>query len=1604
MSKQNQWERKLLDLSLRNNLLNLRAVKNLVPLIQFDLAGLENRLYEGSEFVISTAGDFLAAKFPDEINFSNLHLVEKNENLLDAKKLFAPMSEQSLKVSLTSLYRTSRSSIEESGTNTLYLAMGLLEWFDPKAADKIRYAPLILIPMEIVRQSVATGYKIRQRDEDAMINTTLVEFLKQDFGIRIEGLDPLPTDDNGLDIAQIFSIFEQAISIQPSWKILQSAYLGIFSFSQYVMWNDLRNRSEELAQNKIVRSLMDSRLAWEAESMQIPAQVHYPQGLVPISADASQLFAIQSASEGKSFVLHGPPGTGKSQTITGIIADALAQGKTVLFASEKMAALSVVQNRMAKLGLGDFCLELHSSKSKKKDVLSQLLRATERVSHHNPQEYLDLLAQNESLKQSLDRYVQALHQIRASGYSLYQMLAQYENNKNFADISMEEEYVDSITIAQLQEDLATIGELAGLAQSLGNLREDPLRFVGATEFDPSVKVAVIAPAEEYRSATANLSVVIRPFLEKIGNKVISHNDLLQQMNLLHAISVWNLIPSELKTLHLDQTDELRQIATLGMDTEDKKEKILSRWKESLFEDSGELLLEEWRDIQAKGFLTRVFSEKKVVQRLSVHARGNLRKEKIEEELLALCDYQKDLIDLKTRVKNLSALNFTENMNWQKLSSDAENLAVCLQMFEQFPQATEAKIDPQEISSIQNAFELFENKKAVLDQLLSLRELVCEDYFAAQIELCNSLKQRGDYIREWTRLNAKIHALSMRKIPAMAQSVFTLEHTQLEGSFKKSIFSKLIHQTLAEDAVLSDFSGAEFDVKVSQLKSLDKEFKEVCKSEIFYRLAMRVPDFTKEASQSSELGILQRALRSGGRGVSIRKLFQQIPTLLPRLCPCMLMSPISCAQYLDAGGNYFDLVIFDEASQLPTAKAVGVLARGKEAIIVGDPKQMPPTSFFGTDNIDEENLENEDLESILDDALALSMPQTHLLWHYRSRHESLIAFSNHEFYESKLYTFPSSDDGAKMVRFVASDGIFDRGNTRTNRIEAQKIVDEVFSRWQNSSKQQESIGIVTFNIAQQNLIEDLLEEMFAKYPEFDTWATQAEEPLFVKNLENVQGDERDVIFFSIGFGPDTEGKIYMNFGPLNQEGGWRRLNVAITRSRKEMVIFSSLSHENIDLSKTQSAGVAALRSFLEFAKTGQIKGVPSQGKAYGVLLSVSDFLQQNGYESVANLGQSKFKIDLAVIDPSNPEKYLLGILTDGGSYKEAKTTTDRELSSFSVLSGLGWNLHRLWSVDYWENPSKEQEKILALLKNIQSGEAVDTIDDSQKNISEIKSTEEINTTSQNSTEQHHAENSFANPLQGDHSSKISLSAENTSAQTEISATKGDSIEMNPIKNPRLQNGAGNILDTEENRSRGSAQAVENHASKSPWTQIPYQTAALRQLNQNATTFSSNKNFPKIVEYIEAIIEIEAPIHEDWLMKRVMQNFGIARSSSSVQETIVRAINYYKPKATIQRGVQYFWRKDQELENFSLVRTNHGDDKREITYIHDVEIQNAIFLVLHEQLSIPQDALIKEASKKLGFSRMSAAISSKIEEQITALMQSEHIRQHGEKLQLNNDLPK
>lgn len=1510
LPKKAQWERKLLDLGLRNALINLRITKTQLPILTSSLDALEDALADGSDLtILPRPADWKMEEFSFE-KVNELGSAGIIQAEFENKRLRSALTEGVLANSIKELYRTAKTALEENGANTLYLAMGMLRWYESKRSTKPRYAPIVLIPIEMVRKSAAQGYVIRLRDEEPQMNITLLEKLKQDFGMVVQGLDPLPMDDHGIDMRKVLTILRKAVMEQPHWDVLETACVGIFSFSQFVMWNDIRNRSEDLMQNKVVRSLMEGRLCWDAQPLEIGQKVDEDGVLLPMQADASQLHAIRAACGGNSFVLHGPPGTGKSQTITSLIANALANGKRVLFVAEKMAALEVVQKRLERIGIGPFCLELHSNKSKKKDVLEQLRKASEVTKAATAEEYEAKAERIGKMRRELDSYTQALHRPLPCGSDLYTLIDEYECYKHAPDLPpFSLDFIRGLTKQSLEEQQLALERVIAAAREIGHPHNHPLTAVGCDCYTQSLRTRLPATVRAYEAQIGEMQKQVGELTEGLGEKL--PEDFAQLQKLYHIsqqMARWQQMPRAWAKAASPQMyfDQVAALAQHSLQAEKLENQLLEQFDKAFLSLDGAALLAAFAENEEKWFLPKLVGKNKLLRKVKAYARSPIDPDSIRGHLANLRDYQQEKTAAGTLLQSygqdLEELYHGPGTDWNQITSlarEAQSSAQALydllgsyQLMQEHcaqPELREA------ISGVCETFDGFVQAKEEFETLLNIAPQTQEDWLDGQRNLCATILEHGEELKEWAAYvaaAAQVEELGLGNvIDSYRQGA---DHRDIYPSCKKAVLYGLICDGIDESEELNQFSGTVFNQKIQQYKRMDQEWTRLSQQEVFCRLASKIPNFTTEAAQSSELGILQRCIKSGGRGTSIRKLFDQIPNLLPRLCPCMLMSPISAAQYLDPKWEPFDIVVFDEASQLPTCKAVGVLARGRDAVIVGDPKQMPPTSFFATNVVDEENLEAEDLESILDDCLALNMPQSHLLWHYRSRHESLIAFSNSQFYENKLLTFPSVNDRESKVRLVRVDGIFDRGKTRTNQAEAQAVVAEIQRRYQDPELSKQSIGVVTFNISQQHLIDDLLTERCAKDPDLEKWAYSQEEPLFIKNLENVQGDERDVILFSIGFGPDENGKIYMNFGPLNREGGWRRLNVAVSRARCEMVVFSTIEADQLDLNRTKAEGVAALRSFLEYAQGKRLALAesaiaPRQGQTAGIPEAICKMLKEAGYETDLAVGRSAYRVDIGVVDPKNPDRYLLGILLDGDGYGSAKTTRDREIGQIDVLRGLGWNILRVWSMDWWDNSEKEKKRILeALNKMGQEGQASPP-----------------------------------------------------PAKPPI-----------PVEEPvRLE--------------RNLAPKLEAASPSAP----PYQAAALPEKLLSAEAFVQPGYARTIQQRIRLVIQQEAPVSLSVLTKRVVQSCGISRAGSRIQSYLMGMLQKMRLKTTAQGEMTFFWRSEQNPETYVGFRVQgDGDNKRDIRDVPVQEIANAMYVVLYQQISMNQEDLLRETASMLGYTRL------------------------------------
>ncbi len=557
---------------------------------------------------------------------------------------------------------------------------------------------------------------------------------------------------------------------------------------------------------------------------------------------------------------------------------------------------------------------------------------------------------------------------------------------------------------------------------------------------------------------------------------------------------------------------------------------------------------------------------------------------------------------------------------------------------------------------------------------------------------------------WVAVRRKAEQLGLSKFVSAIQAG-ELPSDEAESRFELAYARWWLPQVIDESEPLRTFQRFRHEEAIEDFCRLDDLARQAASPRARRAIKHGLPP-SDQVPRKSELGLLRHQMGLKRPSKSIREVISGMPETFSKLTPCLLMSPLSIAQYLPAEQSQFDVVIFDEASQIATWDAIGAIARGKQTIIVGDPKQLPPTNFFGkTDSDEDEDLEDheKDLESILDEAQASGLPTLQLNWHYRSRHESLIAFSNWNYYNNRLVTFPAADSEDRGVSFQHVDsGLYDRGKSRTNRREADAIVVDLVKRMKRCLAKPQSerltYGVVTFNSQQQELIQDLLDEAQRQQPKLEWFfADDRIEPTAVKNLENVQGDERDVMMFSIAFGFDVAGKFPVDFGAINRQGGERRLNVAITRARQELVVFASFLPEQLRAERSSARGVHDLKAFLEFADKGpDAIAARTEGSLGGyespLEEEIAAALEDRGWRIDPQVGVSGFRVDLGVVHPDKPGAFLAGVECDGATYHRSAVARDRDKTRQQVLENLGWTIFRVWSTDWWYDPSAAIDRL------------------------------------------------------------------------------------------------------------------------------------------------------------------------------------------------------------------------------------------------------------------------------------------------------------------------
>jgi very-short-patch-repair endonuclease len=1265
------------------------------------------------------------------------------DNLLQTK-----FGQDKLQKKLLGLAREAKTLEEEQGINALYLALGFLRWFEDEKSEVLREAPLILVPVSLRRNDRSSTYELETRGDDITTNEPLKRRLADDFGIKLpeidEGEDWLPSD--------YFAAVEESISGKARWAIdADGMQLGFFSFAKLLMVRDLEAENwpgASILDHPIIAGLLADGFGEEppdfAEGEKLD-EIFPPADLIQVvDADASQTLVIETVRKGRNLVVKGPPGTGKSQTITNIIASAVYDNKSVLFMAEKMAALNVVHSRLVQAGLRDVCLELHSRSANKRLVAQELGRTLGAAETFPPEDVQ--AAELQRLRDQLNSLSEAMHtHIGETDITPYRAVSTLVRLREagFGPADYVISGVERWSRNHLDEALQAAKGLADIGGRAGSKDAHPFFGVLRTNLlPPDIErlqlhlSGLVAPVEETSETVTAIAQVVglteptSPRVAKTLSGVLGHVSSLsgeaapfaavlaghgaldRARGLVDAgLAIANATgeakskfrPAALSTA----LGHLRHMLATG-------HSFFGRFGSQYRAGSAELrplLLQPLPKLQADRMqlLDELVEWQQATQRfdqlngLGAELLGDLWQGR-ETNLAALFEAVEWIGQLLRLAVGLNAVQVVELRRYQ--ASELRALA--------------SKVASDAVHVRDGAAEIFEALDLDLQAAFGVRELdaVPFDALASRLRLWLDNMHRLD---EWSQL-----LMAYRRLTAIVGSELTeavaaghIAPDEIATAIRYVHAEALYRIFAADKPWVAQMTAHQKGELVGSFREREKHRRASVSRVIRGEHASRIP-----RGGMGAMGFIRGEIARKRGHKPIRVMMKDAGREVLRIKPVLLMSPISVAQYLPPGSLEFDLLVVDEASQVRPEDAIGAIARARQIAIVGDRKQLPPTSFFDRIVADEDDEdEGEDveapaapkvtaateLESILTLCEARGLSTRMLEWHYRSRHPSLIEVSNEHFYDGRLVLFPSPAldkdiDGLKVHRV---NGAYDRGGKRHNVIEAEAVAHAVAAHAREFPNR--TLGVVTFSTPQRDQVTYWLDKLRQDDEALDEFIREGkDEEFFVKNIENVQGDERDVIFISVGYGPRRAGQRLdsMAFGPVSTDGGERRLNVLFTRARFKTEVFVSFDSGDIDISRTRNEGARVLKHFLFAAETGQTEQprVLDDDPDSDFEVSVANAIRSLGYKVDHQIGSGGFKIDLAVGDPDHSGRYMLAVECDGATYHSAVWARERDRQRQEVLEGLGWRFHRVWSTDWFHRRGDEFRRLEAAIEAARRSEA------------------------------------------------------------------------------------------------------------------------------------------------------------------------------------------------------------------------------------------------------------------------------------------------------------
>lgn len=1618
--------RSLLDLTMRNRLLNYRPTRarslrilGVDPRAAFDVlvnqekaigvtGGLDSETFFSDRPTdAEPLGSLAAADVPEpslgtgalgEAPFDSppAPLAPLSGVVIPSGNLFASASydPEHLAKRLRDLDSDAQSVIEERGYNVLYLALGFLEWREAATATMLHKAPLVLVPVRLEALRQGRGYQVVWNGDDVVANVSLQAKLREQ-SIEVPDLNGPET------AAELDEYYQAVLGVVPGgWPLIDLVELDFFSFAGFSLYRDLDPNSwpetPGFEHTRLLRSLLLGEPVPGTDGPgfdedMIDDKLHAVDMLHVVDADPSQIAVIEDAKAGRSLVVEGPPGTGKSQTIVNIIAELLGSGKRVLFVSQKMAALDVVKQRLDAVGLGTACLELHSDKATKEHFVDQLRKVLENEICPHTTETADY-DRVDVLRAQLGAYAKALGApVGAAQFSPFVLFGLKERAINHLRSSLLPLETQEFDGADMWEQTVidahrhTVLVVGRHLEGIGPVAENPWRNCEADNLMPNDLPAIGRQLEAARISVERMSKVATD-LQEMG---IPATSTLSQM----AVAL-EKAPEVIEAPVLEPAVAMSPQWRQGVGA---SERLLNavrhiqttrlaagfKYKEGLVAASVDGVIVEYRRLcethrYYETFLQRMgrlFSREYKHVRAGALALLTLDKATTDRQMLELLTCLRDLLKEREWVASQSRAGAAYfGSAWLGENSDLKQLEGISSWMTQLWAAIDAgRLTSKVLTAVtRSAKDRMEAVRAAEQQEGETRSSILRVFVRLAYDEARTPVEHTPFTELIQLLDIWVHSIDL--LPSWSQYGVARSDCQkaLGGMFVKTAESgrflpaelvpyfdvcladTLLRKAFSERPALARFSSASHEAAIEEYARLDRQIIQLNQHRLAQLIEDRRPAIPSNPIHGSEAAVVRGEINRKRRHRPIRSLMREAGSYIQELKPCFLMSPLSVAQFLDPATTSFDCIVFDEASQVKPEEALGVLMRGSQLIVMGDTKQLPPTSFFdrmaSDDAFDDEDVADvptQDIESLLHlckNALPKQC-QRSLLWHYRSRHESLISVSNREFYENRLRVYPSAVDHAPGLglNFVyLPDGVYDRGRSRTNRVEAAEVARRVLQHYQEYPGL--SLGVGTFNTEQQRAIDDELAILREANPQLDQFFDRANpEHCFVKNIETIQGDERDVIFVSVGYGFDDNHRFSQNFGPINQLGGERRLNVLMTRARLECAIFANFQADMIPADGV-AKGLSALRAFLQYAatRTLPVTSATPEDADSPFEEAVGDLIQDAGFTIRRQVGCAHFRVDIGVIDPVRPGRYLCGIECDGASYHSARVARDRDRLRQQILEGMGWRIVRVWSTEWFRDRARVRAQLLDEIRRL---------------------------------------------AEHDGDPEMSPESPTTMGKESVggicSGQRGPTVEVSPGGQVGRQPVATRPREVHDVVGQPYTMCTSRHGDS---TKVDLVTAS-------------------IIEVASSVVEVvltEGPIHEKEVVKRVRTLWGLQRAATRVQDKVHRAINYacswrdarrtvarpqgmnagaldaFADSPIVRRG-EFLW-----PASMKTVSPRRRDDASlaNIELICDEEIIAAIVLILESDRSAPAEGLVIGCARVLGIQAVHDQTRRRIEGAIDA----------------------